>query len=98
LISDEEDVLHKAYKYQRLKGDQADWWLPTAKIFYHVDLAATPAEELESAKAHFFTPLRILDPYGFLSTIELDSYFLTLKRAVLTQSETSRVMYMITAT
>ncbi|GAP90434.1 putative YD repeat protein [Rosellinia necatrix] len=79
LISDEEDVLHNNYKYERLKGDDANWWLPTAKMFYHVNPAATPAEELESAKTHFFTPLRILDPYGFSSTVELDSHFLTLK-------------------
>ncbi|KAF7549246.1 hypothetical protein G7Z17_g6523 [Cylindrodendrum hubeiense] len=78
LISDEADVLGKTYKYENLQGD-GNWWLPTAKIHYHVDPAATPSAELESAQNHFFTPLRITDPYGCSSSIELDGHLLTLK-------------------
>ncbi|KAK4206394.1 hypothetical protein QBC37DRAFT_393486 [Rhypophila decipiens] len=44
-------------------------------------LAATPAQELESAIAHFFTPLRVVDLYGFSSTIELDTHALTQTRS-----------------
>ncbi|KAK4207141.1 putative YD repeat protein [Rhypophila decipiens] len=81
LISNEEELLHKTYKYERLEGDDTGWWLPTARTFYHADSAATPAQELESAMAHFFTPLRIVDPYGFSSTIELDTHALTQTRS-----------------
>lgn len=48
--------------YVHSEGD-ANWWIPSGRAFYSADPDATPAQELTSARAHFFLPLRHRDPF-----------------------------------
>lgn len=43
-------------------GD-ADWWLPSGRVFFSPDTNADPATELAEAKNHFFVMRRIRDPF-----------------------------------
>ncbi|KAF5679376.1 RHS repeat-associated core domain-containing protein [Fusarium heterosporum] len=92
LVPSPEDTLCKRYKYESLEG-QDQWWLPTAQLYYHNDSAATPSVELESAKKHFFTPVRMTDPFGNSSLIELDSYNLNQKSSTDALGNISQYVY-----
>jgi RHS repeat-associated protein len=59
--------------YLDLDGD-GRWWVPTGRVFFHVDPDAGPAAELEQAARHFFLPRRARDPFGFDSTVDFDRY------------------------
>jgi len=48
--------------YVHSQGD-AQWWIPTGRVFYSPNPADTPAQELAYAQAHFFLPLRARDPF-----------------------------------
>jgi RHS repeat-associated protein len=48
--------------YVHSEGD-AQWWIPSGRVFYSPDPADAPAQELLHAQAHFFLPLRARDPF-----------------------------------
>jgi RHS repeat-associated protein len=49
-------------RYVHTEGD-ANWWIPSGRIFYSPDPADTPPEELAYARRHFFLPHRYRDPF-----------------------------------
>jgi hypothetical protein len=49
------------------------WWLPSGRVYYHVDVNATPQEELAEARANFFLEQRFTDQFGSSSTVSYDS-------------------------
>ena len=56
-------------------NDQA--WIPSGQVFLDSsanidDPAATAAQELTEARAHFFLPKKLADPFGHSSTVEYD--------------------------
>ncbi|HEV3076951.1 MAG TPA: SpvB/TcaC N-terminal domain-containing protein [Thermoanaerobaculia bacterium] len=44
-------------------GSDAQWWIPSGRVFYSPDPADAPAQELAYARAHFFLPQRFRDPF-----------------------------------
>ncbi|GIX46751.1 MAG: hypothetical protein KatS3mg131_0962 [Candidatus Tectimicrobiota bacterium] len=60
-----------------LDGD-GRWWIPSGRLFYHANPAATSAQELVEAQAHFFLPRRYRDPFGHDTTVTYDPYDLLL--------------------
>lgn len=56
--------------------DDGTWWIPSARVFYSPGPDDTPADELAFATAHFFAPLRTVDPFGNTSVTALDPYAL----------------------
>jgi len=57
-------------------GGDLGWWVPSGRVFLSPTDTDTPAQELTFAKAHFFTPHRFQDPFGFSTTILYDRYSL----------------------
>lgn len=56
------DVLQNEGMYVHLNGD-ANWWIPSRRIFYSPGSNDTPAAELAEAEAHFYLPRRYRDPF-----------------------------------
>jgi RHS repeat-associated protein len=50
------------------------WWVPSGRVFYSANYAATAAQELADAQAHFFLPRRFKDPFGNEATVLYDPY------------------------
>ena len=48
--------------YVHSEGD-ANWWVPSGRVFYSPDPTHAPAQELAHARAHFFLPHRYRDPF-----------------------------------
>jgi RHS repeat-associated protein len=63
--------------YVDLDGD-GRWWIPAGRTFYSPDAADPPAQELASARRHFFAVRRFRDPFGNDTTVTLDGYDLLL--------------------
>jgi RHS repeat-associated protein len=55
-----------------LEGD-ANWWIPSGRIFFSPGSTDTPAEELDYARRHFFLPHRSRDPFH-TDTISTESF------------------------
>ena len=49
-------------RYAHSEGD-ANWWVPSGRVFYSPGAADTPAQERAYARAHFFRPVRSRDPF-----------------------------------
>lgn len=49
-------------RYVHTEGD-ANWWIPSGRIFYSPNSAHTPAQEQTYARQHFFLPHRYRDPF-----------------------------------
>jgi RHS repeat-associated protein len=49
-------------RYVHSEAD-ADWWVPSGRIFYSPDPAHTALQEVVYARAHFFLSLRSRDPF-----------------------------------
>jgi hypothetical protein len=49
-------------KYVHSEGD-ANWWIPSGRMFYSPGSNDTAAQELGHARAHFFLPHRYRDPF-----------------------------------
>lgn len=60
-------------KYIHLAGD-ANWWIPSGKVFYSDNAAHNPAQELDAATKHFFLPRRFRDPFENDTTITYDPH------------------------
>jgi RHS repeat-associated protein len=55
-------------------GRKEEWWAPSGRVFYSHETEADPARELRHAAAHFFIPLRYVDPFGNSTNVVLDEY------------------------
>ncbi len=55
------------------EGD-ANWWIPSGRVFYHEKSTATPDQERDAARQHFFLPRRFVDPFGNATTIKYDKH------------------------
>ncbi len=49
-------------RYVHSEGD-ANWWIPSGRIFFSPGIVDTPAQELAHARQHFFLPHRYRDPF-----------------------------------
>lgn len=49
-------------RYVHTEGD-ANWWIPSGRIFYSPNPADAPPQELAYARQHFFLPHRYRDPF-----------------------------------
>jgi RHS repeat-associated protein len=49
-------------RYVHSEGD-ANWWIPSGRIFFSPGSADAPAQELVHARTHFFLPRRYRDPF-----------------------------------
>src|SRR5262249_33656521 len=65
-------------RYVHSEGD-ANWWMPSGRLFYSPDVADTAAQELAVARQHFFLPRRVQDPFGQVTSVTYDHYDLLLQ-------------------
>jgi RHS repeat-associated protein len=49
-------------RYVHSEGD-ANWWVPSGRVFYSPGAGDTAAQELTNARQHFFLPRRYRDPF-----------------------------------
>ena len=49
------------------------WWIPSGRVFYHLQDVAAPVE-LAEAQAHFFRPRRFRDPFGQITAVDYDAH------------------------
>ena len=68
-----DDMLSGDCRYVHSEGD-ADWWIPSGKIFFSIDPVHTPEQELAEAREHFFLPRRFRNPFGHDGLISYDLY------------------------
>ncbi|MGH7528148.1 MAG: SpvB/TcaC N-terminal domain-containing protein, partial [Gemmatimonadales bacterium] len=61
-----DSVLASEGKYVHSEGD-ADWWIPTGRMFYSSGTNDSAAVELAAARQHFFLPRRYRDPFHSIS-------------------------------
>ncbi len=59
--------------YVQLPGE-SEWWAPSGRAFLSPGDGDTLAQELAYAIAHFFLPLRLIDPFGNISRVAYDGY------------------------
>ena len=59
--------------YVHSEGD-ANWWIPSGRVFYSPNVTDTPAQELAFAQQHFFLPHRSRDPFGNTAFVSYDPY------------------------
>jgi Insecticide toxin TcdB middle/C-terminal region len=58
-------------KYVHSEGD-ANWWIPSGRMFYSPGTNDTAAQELVQARTHFFLPHRYRDPFLYRSVQDRD--------------------------
>jgi hypothetical protein len=49
-----------------------NWWIPTGRVFFD-PVAATAAQELATARLHFFLPRKFTDPFGHSTVVDYDA-------------------------
>jgi RHS repeat-associated protein len=59
--------------YRHSEGE-ANWWIPSGRVFHHPEPDASAAQELAFAQEHFFLPHRFEDPFNNITTVEYDPY------------------------
>lgn len=59
-------------RYVHSEGD-ANWWIPSGRVFYSPTETDTAAQELAHAREHFFLPHRFRDPFH-TSAIETETF------------------------
>ncbi|HKX27954.1 MAG TPA: SpvB/TcaC N-terminal domain-containing protein [Blastocatellia bacterium] len=72
-----EAMLSADGRYVHNDGD-ANWWIPSGRIFFSPNASDTAAQELDAARRHFFMPRRFLDPFGGATTVSYDSHDLAM--------------------
>ncbi len=55
------------------------YWIPSGRMFFHANVSASAAQELNEANTHFFLPRRYRDPFGYEATVTFDGYDLLMK-------------------
>lgn len=65
------DATHDADRggYVDFDGD-GRWWVPSGRVCFHPDAAASPADELAEAVSHFFLARRFIDPFMQSSQVD----------------------------
>lgn len=76
-------MLEDEGRYVHTEGD-ANWWIPSGRIFYSLNPTDTPAQELAYARSHFFLPHRYRNPFhteavSTESVVSFDAYDLLLE-------------------
>lgn len=56
--------------YVALEGN---WWIPTGRVFFDPVANATAAQELATARQHFFLPRKFADPFGHTTVVDYDA-------------------------
>lgn len=74
-------MLRDEGRYVHFAGD-ANWWMPSGRLFYSPDSGHGPADELAFARQHFFLPHRFADPFDETTTVGYDKQDLTAVRMV----------------
>ena len=59
-------------RYVHSEGD-ADWWIPSGRMFCSPGSSDTSAQELAQAWLHFFLPRRYRDPFGNDAIVSFDT-------------------------
>src|SRR5262249_21228435 len=54
--------------------EDANWWIPSGRVFYSPPATDTPPQGLPLAQHHFFLPPRSLDPFGNTAVMRAESY------------------------
>ncbi len=74
------------YVHTRNEADvlDANWWIPSGRVFFSPGSGDTAAQELNHARAHFFLPHRARDPFHTAaasteSFVEYDNYDLMVR-------------------
>ena len=67
-----DDVLAGEGRYVHSPGD-TNWWIPSGRIFFSQASTATPADELDVARRHFFLPRCYRDPFH-TNTVPTESF------------------------
>lgn len=74
------------YVHTRDESDvlDANWWIPSGRVFFSLGSGDTAAQELNHARAHFFLPHRARDPFHTAaasteSFVEFDNYDLMVR-------------------
>jgi RHS repeat-associated protein len=67
--------------YVHSQGD-AQWWIPSGRMFFSPGANDDAATELAAAQQHFFLPRRYCDPFGNVTTVAYDAYDLLLQETV----------------
>ena len=57
-----DNVLTNEGRYVHSEGD-ANWWIPSGRIFFSPGSTDTPVQELANARQHFFLPRRYRGPF-----------------------------------
>ncbi len=73
-------------RYVHSEGD-ANWWIPSGRVFYSPGATDTAPQELSFARAHFFIPRRYRDPFhsnikGTETFVRYDTYDLLLEETI----------------
>jgi len=61
-------------QYRDLDGDRP-FWIPSGQAFYSPDVDDTAVRELAFARAHFFLPHRLRDPFGNTTIVAYDEKY-----------------------
>lgn len=64
--------------YRDLAGDGARW-IPSGRTMLSPSTDDSASAELHFAERHFFTPRRVIDPFGAVTTLTFDRYDLLLR-------------------
>ena len=66
-------ILQSDGGYIHSDGD-ANWWVPSGRVFYSPEPGDSAAQELALARGHFFLPSRFEDPFGNAATVGYDAH------------------------
>lgn len=74
----DEAILSSEGGYVHSSGDNK-WWIPSGQIFFSPGIEDEPETELAFAQQRFFTPHRFRDPFGNITSVRYDDYFLSVR-------------------
>jgi RHS repeat-associated protein len=74
------------------------WWITSGRVFLDPavdvgDSTHTAARELETARAHFFLPRMIVDPFGHSTIVDYDPYDLFVSRSADTLANSTAIAH-----
>ena len=72
-----DDMLSSEGGYVHSEGD-ANWWIPSGRIFFSRNPSDSADQELAFARQHFFLPHRFQDPFGNNTFVSYDTHVLLL--------------------
>ena len=75
-----ETMLSTEGHYVHSEGDD-NWWIPSGRIMFSPDADDAPAQELDTARRHFFLPRRFRDPFGAEAMVSYDAFDMLLNES-----------------